>query len=282
MPPAESNLLSLELIPRTVFGENLRNRLTWSQWETCKKFAKEASAGVCSACGGAGAKGRVDCHERWEWIEDGELHVQRLVGLVALCPRCHTAKHYGRAQMMGYANDANDQLMKVNGWSAEELKDHLMAARDQWLERSIHEWTLDFGWLSATLGIAPGTPRETEFSALRSATPPAEVPAAALSTAEHLKQVEEELVHLREQLKQARYRVKYAETWKTKITVPEAGEQSLAQAVAEAKETTKLVRNHKALTDQLTEQLKRERNAARAAKRLAKEAVPGRAHDEIE
>ncbi|WP_248761305.1 hypothetical protein [Pseudarthrobacter sp. SSS035] len=184
--------------------------------------------------------------------------------------------------MMGYANDANDQLMKVNGWSAEELKDHLMAARDQWLERSIHEWTLDFGWLSATLGIAPGTPRETEFSALRSATPPAEVPAAALSTAEHLKQVEEELVHLREQLKQARYRVKYAETWKTKITVPEAGEQSLAQAVAEAKETTKLVRNHKALTDQLTEQLKRERNAARAAKRLAKEAVPGRAHDEIE
>lgn len=32
MPPAESHLLSLELIPRTVFGENLRNRLTWSPY----------------------------------------------------------------------------------------------------------------------------------------------------------------------------------------------------------------------------------------------------------
>lgn len=68
MPPAKPHLLSLELIPRTVFGENLRNQLTWSQWETCKKFAKELSAGVCSVCGGAGAKGRVDCHERWECL----------------------------------------------------------------------------------------------------------------------------------------------------------------------------------------------------------------------
>lgn len=275
-------LLSVELIPKPLFGENLRNRLTGGQWEKCKKFAKEASDGVCGVCGGVGAKGRVDCHERWEWIEDAELHVQKLVGLIALCPRCHGAKHYGRTQMMGYADDARDQLMKVNGWSLEELNDHLMAARDQWLERNTHEWTLDLDWLPATLGITPGPPKETIFSAPPSAEPPAKVPAEPLSTAEHLHQVQEELVHLREQLKQARYRVNYAEFWKKKVTVPEAGEQRSAEAVAEAKEAAQLVRAHRALADELTEQLKRERNAARTAKRYAKKAVPGWTRFEIE
>ncbi|WP_426979962.1 hypothetical protein ACQCSU_21955 (plasmid) [Pseudarthrobacter sp. O4] len=274
-------LLSVELIPKPLFGENLRNRLTRVEWEKCKKFAKEASDSACGVCGGVGAKGHVDCHERWEWIEDGELHVQNLVGLIALCPRCHGAKHYGRTQMMGYADDASDQLMKVNGWSLEELNDHLLAARDQWLERNTHEWTLDLDWLLTTLGITPGPPKETIFSAPPT-EPPAEVPAEPLSTAEHLKQVQEELAHLREQLKQARYRVKYAEFWKTKITVPEAGEQRSADAVAEAKEAAQLVRTHKAIAEQLAEQLKRERNAVRTAKRRAKKAVPGWTRDEIE
>lgn len=273
-------LLTVELIPKPLFGENLRNRLTRTEWEKCKKFAREASGGVCGVCGGVGAKGRIDCHERWEWIEDEEPHVQKLIGLIALCPRCHGAKHYGRTQMMGYGDDADEQLMKVNGWSEEELNDQLLAAKVQWLERSTHDWILDVSWLPSTLGITPGPPRETIFSARRP-TEPLDVPDEPLSTAQRLKEVEEELSHLQEQLKQARYRVKYAETWKTKITVPEAGEQRAAEAVAEAKVTAQLVRKHKALANDLTAKLKRERNAERTAKRWAKQAVPGWTREEI-
>ncbi|MGO4591033.1 hypothetical protein [Paenarthrobacter sp. 2TAF44] len=259
----ESALLSLELVPKTVFGENLRNRLTRTEWEKCKKYAKQTSGNVCGICGGTGAKGRLDCHERWEWIEAGELHTQKLVGLTALCPRCHSAKHYGRAQIIGYADDVNDQLMTVNGWSVEELQDHLRTSRNQWRERSAHQWTLNFDWLVATLGIMPGPPRKTAFS-----VPP-------LSKAKQLKQAEEKLSHLQGQLMQARYRVKYAKFWKTKITVPEAGEQRSAEAAIEAKEAAKCVRIQKALVEQLAEELKREQKAARAAKRPANKTPPG-------
>lgn len=233
-------------------------------------------------CGGAGAKGRVDCHERWEWLEDGKVHVQKLIGLIALCPRCHGATHYGRTQMMGYASDADEQLMKVNGWSEEELSDHLTAARDQWLERSAHDWKLDLDWLPATLGIIPGPPREIEVSAV---APTAEtavpVPGQPISTVGQLKEAEATLSRLQELLKQARYRVKYAEFWKTKITVPEAGEQRLTEAIAETKELSNSVRRQKNAVKRLAESLERERTRAKSLKR-AQKAWPQFTRAEIE
>ena len=164
MANEESPLLSLELIPKTVFGENLRNRLTATQWDKCKKFAKDQSNGVCALCGNVGAKGRVECHELWEWTETKDVHIQRLVGLIALCPRCHSAKHYGRAQLMGFADDANEQLLDVNGWTRAELKSHILTATAEWIERSRHEWQLDLDWLPQNLGITAGPPRESQYS----------------------------------------------------------------------------------------------------------------------
>lgn len=164
MTNEEQPLLSLELIPRTVFGENLRNRLTRSQWDKCKKFAKDQSGGVCALCGSVGSRGTVDCHERWEWIDIENRHIQKLVGLIALCPRCHSAKHYGRAQIMGFADEANEQLLTVNGWSMAELNSHILAAKTQWLERSQLAWELDLDWLPENLGILPGPPKESQYS----------------------------------------------------------------------------------------------------------------------
>jgi hypothetical protein len=275
-------LLSVELIPKPVFGENLRNRLTRSEWEKCKKFARAASGDVCGICGGVGVKGRLDCHERWDWLKDGELHVQKLVGLIALCPRCHSAKHYGRTQIMGYASDAEEQLKKVNGW-AKQLNDHLLAARDQWLERNAHDWKLDLDWLPATLGIIPGPARETEFSAQppTAEAPAVAVPAHAFSTVGQLKQAQATLTDLQEQLKQARYRAKCAESWKEKITDPEAGEQRLAEAVAEAKDAANAVRRQKAAVKRLAENLDREQKRERTLKR-AQKTWPQYTRDEID
>lgn len=164
MTNEETPLLSLELIPKTVFGENLRNRLTATQWNKCKKFAKDQSEGVCALCGNVGAKGIVQCHERWVWIETPDAHIQKLVGLIALCPRCHSAKHYGRAQIMGFADDANEQLLTVNGWSMAELNDHILASKMQWLERSQFQWELDLSWLPENLGITAGEPKESKYA----------------------------------------------------------------------------------------------------------------------
>lgn len=85
---------------------------------------------------------------------DDELHEQRLVGLIVLCPSCHLVKHFGRALARGFAAEADDQLMFVNRWTAAEAKQHAEQARQLWEQRSQHRWQLDVSWLTQTLGMS--------------------------------------------------------------------------------------------------------------------------------
>jgi hypothetical protein len=87
----------------------------------------------------------LEAHERWEY--DTDTRVQRLVGLIALCPSCHEVKHIGRAFAVGRGVQAVKHLRKVNGWSEQECADYLDAARAEWEERSRHEWTLDISFV---------------------------------------------------------------------------------------------------------------------------------------
>jgi len=260
----EAPRLSVEMIPRPIFGENLRNRLSHAEWERCKDYAKAESGGVCGICSGAGARGRVDCHERWEWNETVKPHVQKLIGLIALCPRCHGATHFGRALVMGFEQDAIDQLMQVNGWSRTEAKIHVDIAMAHWKQQNEHAWELNLSWLKETLGIEPGEPRPVSFPGV--AKPP-QLPATA---AERFMKARNLLEELREGLKQANYRVKYASTWMTKIAEKAAGEERLAAAKMEAKQLRKQVASQKVVVLDLEEELEREQKAVTAAKYRAR------------
>lgn len=143
--------LTVELVPRGQWGANLRAQLTRAQWNRCKKYAKERSGGVCAVCGGVGSRYPVECHEQWEYDESGPARVQRLVGLIALCPSCHLVKHYGRAQARGFRREALEQLMAVNAWTVEQAEAHVAEAGRVWFERSRHDWELDLTWLSVVL-----------------------------------------------------------------------------------------------------------------------------------
>lgn len=150
-----SPLLAVEMIPTPLWGANLRRQLSAAGWNQCKAFAKKESGDVCKKCGEVGNRGRVECHERWEWIEDSEPRVQRLVGLIALCPRCHQAIHFGLAASRGLADGAFKQLMKVNRWTPTQAKSHVDWEFDVWRERNKRSWTLDVSWLKDALGIDP-------------------------------------------------------------------------------------------------------------------------------
>jgi hypothetical protein len=70
-----------------------------------------------------------------------------LIRLLALCPRCHLVKHYGRATVTGQQADALAQLCRVNGWTEAQALAHVAEARAVWRRRSAAPWTVDLSVL---------------------------------------------------------------------------------------------------------------------------------------
>lgn len=142
--------LTVELVPRTCWFENIRSNVTKEQWNYLKKKTSEKANRKCEICGGRGPQWPVECHEIWQY--DDANHIQRLNGLVALCPSCHEVKHIGFTQLKGKELEATAHLAIVNGWSCHAAEKYIKQAFEVWTERSKKSWVLDISWLS-TLGI---------------------------------------------------------------------------------------------------------------------------------
>ena len=142
---ADAPKLTVELVPETCWYSNVRSNVPRAEWDHLRKLVYAAAGHRCEICGGHGRQHPVECHEVWEY--DDERHVQRLARMVALCPRCHEVKHFGRAQMEGNERRALRWLKEVNGWTEAEAIHHVQAATFAWRERSRHEWELDISFL---------------------------------------------------------------------------------------------------------------------------------------
>jgi len=161
--------LHIELVPRTAWGVNLRSALSKAGWDKLRKATYRKAGYVCEICGGKGPRHPVECHEIWEYEDikgrrgDQGVPIQRLVGLVALCPACHEVKHFGRATVTGKRDRAFRHLMRVNGWDPGQARRHVREAKDLWDARSYWRWELDLSWLE-TQGVAiPEQGREPEI-----------------------------------------------------------------------------------------------------------------------
>lgn len=119
-------------------------------WDTLRRRVYARANYKCEVCGGKGPTHPVECHEVWEYDEKNK--VQKLIGLIALCPDCHSVKHWGLAQMRGKEQECAAHLMKVNGWDADTAKAHVIEAFNTWLRRNkIKKWKLDASWLDKEL-----------------------------------------------------------------------------------------------------------------------------------
>lgn len=74
--------LTIELVPATSWGNNLRSRLPKKSWNAIRKRVYKEADFKCEICGGVGKRHPVECHEVWEY--DDVNHIQSLVGFVAL------------------------------------------------------------------------------------------------------------------------------------------------------------------------------------------------------
>lgn len=141
----EQPKLTIELVPKSQWFTNLRSELTKGQWDRLRKACYKRAGYRCEVCGGVGPKHPVECHEIWDF--DDERQIQRLDGLIALCPSCHQVKHIGFAFKRGKGDQVLAHLAKVNGWSLDQAAEYAAYAFLQWKVRSSLKYTLDLDWL---------------------------------------------------------------------------------------------------------------------------------------
>lgn len=140
--------LRADRLPRTVWGSNLRAFLPRSKWQDLSRRTSERCGQACEVCGQSPDEGSgLDCNEMWEFVDLDGAHVQRLVGVIAMCDWCHLTQHSGRADNNGRFEDVMMVLMDVNGWTHRRAMQDFDVSVSEFRERSQFAWDLDLGVL---------------------------------------------------------------------------------------------------------------------------------------
>lgn len=146
--------LTCELVPKTCFYSNVRSVLPSSVWDKLRKESYAKANFKCEICKGSGLdqgyKHALECHEIWDYTTDG---TQMLKGLISLCPRCHQAKHIGRAIAMGYKGKIFKHIATVNKWDLNLVEAYVGACFQEHKERSKIKWKLNIGILTKKFGV---------------------------------------------------------------------------------------------------------------------------------
>lgn len=150
--------IQIDLIPYDMHAYNVRSRISESQWRKVAQITHQAASRTqnpdsyrCEICGERGDEQTpyrshpVECHELWEF--DAEERIQRLAGLISICPACHRVYHFGKATADGYEEQTKAHLMKVNELSEDEANAYVGQARDTVRARR-GVWQLDLTYLN--------------------------------------------------------------------------------------------------------------------------------------
>lgn len=133
--------LTIELVPSTPWFSNLRGLLSVAEWNKIRKGCYKHANYKCEICTGIGPYHPVECHETWEY--DEKTGIQKLVGLIALCPSCHETKHIGLAGIKGRRNEAIAHFCKINNCSLLDAEKYIEEVFVIWNKRSSQEWSLN-------------------------------------------------------------------------------------------------------------------------------------------
>lgn len=138
-----------DMLPTTSWESNLRALLSEAEWDRLRKFCYQAAGNTCVSCGSRGEP-HIEAHESWSF--DEARGIQRLRGLLALCPTCHKAKHLGFANRIGLLPQVLERLKWLNDWDDATLKRELARVERRQEELSLRKWTLDLSFLK-TYGV---------------------------------------------------------------------------------------------------------------------------------
>jgi hypothetical protein len=142
---ADQPRLTIELVPKAVWFSNVRSMISRQDWDFLRRNSYKKAGYLCEICGGIGNHHPVECHEIWQY--DDNKHIQKLLGLISLCPLCHEVKHIGLASIRGRIDTVKRHLAKINAWTEQEVNEYVSKQFDVWMDRSLYEWKVDLMWL---------------------------------------------------------------------------------------------------------------------------------------
>jgi len=161
-------------VPARAAGQALWGLFENEFWGHIRRSIYSASGRRCIICGGRGEgyiaeaisqpnerRQTIEAHEIWEWtapdVRSG-IGVQKLKGIVTVCPNCHAMFHEANARRLARANGMEEDVrtaiekrrMLVNRMGRDELGRDLISVRDHLRAVSgIDKWIIDLSHLSS-------------------------------------------------------------------------------------------------------------------------------------
>lgn len=140
------------MVPQPLWGKNLRALLDREQWDIVRRKAYGDAGYRCRMCGGKGDTWPVEADEAWHY--DDYLNQQTLKGVIALCPACHSVRHWGKSMISGKEDAAYHHMMMLNGSTRSAAEVLVQAAFAEWEKRSKKTWSSEYSWITKTHGFA--------------------------------------------------------------------------------------------------------------------------------
>lgn len=145
----ENYKLTIELVPKTSWYNNVRSKVSSDEWDIIRKKSYKIANYVCEICGdngiNQGFSHPVECHE--VWVYDDTHNIQKLMGFISLCPLCHKVKHIGLAKVNNELDIAINHLMKVNSIGKRTATRYIEQSFNVWRERNKNNWVIDVSYI---------------------------------------------------------------------------------------------------------------------------------------
>ncbi|HDR9764257.1 TPA: hypothetical protein ACK3Q6_002685 [Burkholderia cepacia] len=151
--------LHIEYIPYTMHFKNARAVMSSAEWENFCSITHKKNNWRCVECG---AKGRLECHERWYYDFTGPtlskyamlrskgkpLGEMKLIGVMSLCHYCHMGKHPSVAKRNNEWNEVKAHLKRVYQLNGIQLWWKLRQARARARLQSRFDYRLDLTYFN--------------------------------------------------------------------------------------------------------------------------------------
>jgi hypothetical protein len=144
-------ILTIDPIPEQNWKKNLAHFLPKEKWDILRRNIYKQYGYKCGICNAVGV---MNCHEMW--IFDDKKHTQKLIGLIALCTKCHDVKHLGRSLAMvaqkvytqEYYLELINHFLTTNKCTIEDFYEYQTKVKVELKMHSENKYTVDFGMLN--------------------------------------------------------------------------------------------------------------------------------------
>ncbi|MCL2061874.1 MAG: hypothetical protein FWH03_04530 [Firmicutes bacterium] len=129
--------LTIDLLPKGAWGNNLSKTLPQKDWDTLRNNAYIKARYACAVCGES--EEQLHAHEVWDF--DIPAKTQTLKDITALCPACHGVKHFRNSTRIGYGERAKEHFLAINQCDSMVFAAHSTLAEQLFEERNeVYRW----------------------------------------------------------------------------------------------------------------------------------------------